>query len=136
MTPKKKATEDVHAVEGDEAPSGPTIINESPASEPERLDPPVVTVPKHSLDDAPVNSKIVKTLDGAWLATPTGVVQLKKTDMASRLPDGARIQKIAENRYRATQLSPAEQKPDFDTLTAYEAIQRFVPHFHGGDAIR
>lgn len=127
----------IHAVEGDESdePTAPTIINT-----PEPIPSPATAERRHQLDDAPIHSKIVKTLDGAWLARPddqNGPLLLPKTDIASRLPDGARIQKMAEGKFRGQQLSPAGgPRPDLLALTAMEAIRGFVPHFHDGEAVR
>lgn len=94
---------------------------------------PLVTE-QHPLEQAPVNSKIVVTPDGAWLAatgTSDGrLVKLPKSDPASRLPPGARIQKQGAHRYVATQLNPAEDHPDTVHETALLAITTFNSHFH------
>lgn len=84
----------------------------------------------HPLDAAPVNSKIVKTLDGAWLATPAGVTLLPKDDPAWFLPNGAKIQKRPDGLLVATQLSASLKKPDLIASSTLGAIKRFNPHFH------
>lgn len=85
----------------------------------------------HPLDVAPVNSKVVRTLEGAWLARPdTGVSRLREPDPAVKLPNGARIQKRGDGKFVATQLSAAIRKPDLVTSSAGEAMQRFNPYFH------
>lgn len=84
----------------------------------------------HALDEAPVNSKIVRTRESAVLATPERVVDLPKTDPASRLPEGARIAKRSEHRYEAEQLNAGVTLPMLVTTTAAEAIAGFVQHFH------
>lgn len=94
---------------------------------------------RHALDLAPINSKIVVVKrEGesgmiAVLATPDGAHPLPKGDPAHRLPDGARIRKIAEGSFIAEQLSPAVDHPRLETVTASDAIGRFVDHFHPRD---
>jgi hypothetical protein len=86
--------------------------------------------PLHALDLAPVNSKIVATLGGAVLATPERVELLPPGDPAHRLPEGAKIQKVAEHVYRASELRSfyGHDAKDYETATA--AIQDFLTHFH------
>lgn len=86
----------------------------------------------HALDLAPLNSKIVVTEDGALLAGSNGVSLLPKHDPASKLPRGARIQKLGTDRFVAVQLSATVTVADLETTTAAEAIRRFLPHFHPG----
>ncbi len=92
----------------------------------------------HVLDYAPVGSKLVGTDQGVVFASPEGgdgrgaEILLPKTDLAGRLPAGARIQKLADGAYRSVQLDAGrEDKPALITATAYEAIVQFVPYFHG-----
>ncbi len=67
-----------------------------------------------------------------WLASAGSEIMLPKTDLAGRLPAGARIQKIKEGAYRGVQLdSGRDDKPALITATAYENIVQFVPYFHG-----
>lgn len=84
----------------------------------------------HALDNAPINSKLVGTDHGTAFATPDRVVLLPKTDLAGRLPAGARIQKRGEGQFVATQLDPAIAYPDVTYPTASAAITDFIPHFH------
>lgn len=56
--------------------------------------------PVHELDLSPVNSKIVVTEDGAYLATPDGVTKCPSDSIEARLPQGTKINKLAENQYR------------------------------------
>jgi hypothetical protein len=94
--------------------------------------------PTHALDEAPIGSKLVGTDQGVVFARPDGgegrggETLLPKTDVAGKLPAGARIQKIGEGVYRGVQLdSGREDKPALITATALECIQQFVPYFHG-----
>jgi hypothetical protein len=95
-------------------------------------------IPTHELDWAPIGSKLVGTDQGVVFARPDGgqgrggETLLPKTDVAGKLPAGARIQKIGEGVYRGVQLdSGREDKPALITATALECIQQFVPYFHG-----
>lgn len=122
-------------LEGDDA------IEEADAMVP-ALEPETVVVsppqpaPRHALDDAPINSKIVvvklhgNTGNAAVLATPDGAHQLPEGDPAHLLPDGARIRKVADDVFIAEQLSPVEDRPRLETASAGEAIARFIDHFH------
>lgn len=105
------------------APPGPEVpaAVELPPSNPEG---------PHALDLAPVNSKVVVTEEGAFLAGPDGVNKLPKKDAANKLPVGARIQKKAELLYRSEQLSPAEDHDPQVYESAREAIQNFINDFH------
>lgn len=108
----------------------------------ERVGPPVVhdavdAVPAtksalelHALDSAKVNSKIVVTRDAAVLATPDGLIELPVGDPARKLREGARIQKMAEGVFVATQLNATEICPDKTYPTAAQAIEDFPHHFH------
>lgn len=89
----------------------------------------------HALDLAPDNSKIVVVLlDGkshAVIAGPEGAKELPVGDIAHRLPEGARIQKLPDRQgFRATQLSAVEDHPDRTYATAGAAIAGFLEHFH------
>lgn len=84
----------------------------------------------HALDLAEVNSKIVVTEEGAFLATPAGVTLLEKSDPASRLPRDARIRKVGDGEFLSTQMSATEVYPDRTDTTALGAIRAFVEHFH------
>jgi hypothetical protein len=91
----------------------------------------------HQLDLEPINSKIVVTQapadkpGGAFLATPTGARRLPDNDPAHKLPVGARIRKLAEEKYVGEQLSPSDPREQLICTTAAECIARFVEHFHG-----
>jgi len=61
--------------------------------------------PAHELDFSPVNSKIVVTEDGAYLATPDGITKQHPDSIEARLPLGTKIHKLAEDQYRG-QLPP------------------------------
>jgi hypothetical protein len=90
------------------------------------------TLGPHSLDSAPVNSKLVGTDQGVVFATPAGARILPKDDPASKLPDGAKITKVAEGRFEGWQLSPAIDCSLLVGATAMEVISGFVEHFHNG----
>lgn len=132
----------VPAVEGAEfdMPEAPALktdaeyLEEAKAVVADLLDQPFSDGP-HALDSAPVNSKIVVVrLDGknkAVLAMPSGTITLPVGDAAARLPEGARIAKVADGKFVSTQLSPAIDCPPLHTKTAIEAIVQFIPHFHG-----
>lgn len=88
----------------------------------------------HALDLAPPNSKIVRTLEGAMLATPDGVSLLPPGDPAHKLPEGARISKFEHAdgvRYQSVQLGAAGYEPIWDA-DASTAIEMFVARFHHG----
>lgn len=88
----------------------------------------------HALDDAPNGSKIVRTLEGAMLATPHGVTLLPPGDPAHKLPEGARISKFEHAdgvRYQSVQLGAAGYEPVWDD-SASTAIEMFVARFHLG----
>lgn len=129
---------EVHAIEGDEAPNPPTIINAPPplaiSDELDAVAPPTAPQPLHALDTAPPNSKVVVVLldstRKAVLATPDGVEPLSPDDPASKLPEGAVIQKVAEGKFISIQLNPSVDYPPLGTETAGEAIAAFVPYFH------
>lgn len=91
-------------------------------------------LPPHALDSAPLNSKIVVVLlDGkshAVLAGPDGAKELPKGDPAHRLPEGARIRKVAEREFLAEQMSPAEDHAPITRESTQRAIADFIPHFH------
>jgi len=95
--------------------------------------------PGHALDVVPVHSKIVVVIADmekfAVLSTPTGANRLPPGDPAHGLPEGARIMKVAEGKFRATQLSPAIEQPVLETNTAIAAIRGFIPHFHGTETV-
>ena len=55
--------------------------------------------PVHELDLSPVNSKIVITEDGAYLATPDGVTKLGADSIEARLPLGTKIHKLTDQQY-------------------------------------
>jgi hypothetical protein len=105
--------------------------------EPETPEVVEATVALHELDEAPIGSKLVSTEQGVVLARPDGGEgkgserMLPRSDLAGRLPTGARIQKIGDGVYRAVQLDATVDHPALITATAIEAIQQFVPHFHG-----
>lgn len=88
----------------------------------------------HALDLADINAKIVVILEDnvpvAMMAAPSGVDRLPDGDIAHRLPAGARIQKIAADRFEAIQLGATVQQPLLVTASATEAIAQFVAHFH------
>lgn len=88
----------------------------------------------HALDAAPINSKIMVVLlagkSHAVLGTPDGAKELPPGDPAHRLPEGARIRKLAEREYLAEQVSPVEDHPPITRTSASRAIADFVPHFH------
>lgn len=92
-----------------------------------------------ALDSAPVNSKIVVVIVAGKrvpvLMTPDGEKAVTVDDLSYMLPEGARIRKVKENLFVATQLSPAEDHLDLKTVTAREAILEFNFHFHdvGGE---
>jgi hypothetical protein len=121
MTPKQPKVEDPNDVTPE-----PPIKAEAPKFEPLR----------HVLDDAPPMSKIVRTLDGAWLATTEGTSALGATDLFRKLPPGAKITKTGPESFVAVQLNPAISHPDLHTKSAMDAILRFVPYFHGGEAVK
>lgn len=114
----------------------PLVPGSVPAPPPEPPSIPPNTL--HALDHAPKNSKIVVILNQethkpeAMLATPDGVTRLPDFDPAHKLPEGARIQKIGDGRFVATQLSATVIVPDLETPTAALAIVQFIPHFHNG----
>ena len=56
--------------------------------------------PVHELDLCPVNSKIVVTEDGAYLATPDGVTKRPSDSIEARLPLGSKVNKTADGQYR------------------------------------
>jgi hypothetical protein len=89
-----------------------------------------VPVALHELDACPIGSKLVGTEQGTVLATPEWEKLLPRTDLAGRLPTGARIQKISDAAYRSVQLDPAQDRPALITATAYDAVTQFVAHFH------
>lgn len=88
----------------------------------------------HALDRVVVGSKVVVVKgDGAQfavLAGPDGATTLPAGDPAHKLPEGARIRKVADDRFESEQLSPAEDHPMLVTATAHEAVAGFVAHFH------
>lgn len=88
----------------------------------------------HALDIADINSKIVVILEDnvpvAMMAAPSGVERLPDGDIAHKLPAGARIQKLAADRFEAVQLGATVVQPLLVTATATEAIAQFVKHFH------
>ncbi len=108
-----------------EAPPAPAVVGAPPAEPPTRRG--------HMLDFAGVPSKIVVTTEGAVLVTPEGITLLPKSDVASRLPVGARIEKRSAECYRSTQLNAAVTRPDTTHRTAIDAIEAFIPHFHRRD---
>ena len=110
-----------------------TAVDAAPPVE-AAMEPVAAAVPDslHALDAAPVNSKLVKTDEGAFLATPDSVTRLPDGDPAHKLPEGAKILKRAADAYWSIQLSPAEDRPVLVTTTAMDAIAQFIPHFHEG----
>lgn len=94
------------------------------------LAPPPPMPIRHALDDAPINSKIVKLKEGAILGGPSGNRLLPSGDPAHGLPVGAKIFKLAEGRYIAEQLDAVEYHPEFETDSASSAIAQFIAHFH------
>lgn len=125
---RPKARETVTVLESE---MGAVGLTESPAvpleAPPEPEQPPAVQL--HPLDLAPVNSKIVVTTEGPWLAQPDGAALLEGPDPARRLPVGAKIIKV-ENGYLSTQLSPAQPSEPRFYKSALEAIQNFVEDHH------
>ena len=94
------------------------------------------TGPIHQLDLEPVGSKIVVVSGGdeqggAFIGGPAGTKRLPDDDVAQKLPIGARIRKVAEDRYVGEQLSPAEERKPLVRATAADVIAAFVVHFHG-----
>jgi hypothetical protein len=88
----------------------------------------------HAIDLAPINSKIVVILEQnvprAMIATPSGVETLPEGDIAHKLPAGARIQKLAADRFEAMQLGATVVQPLLVTASGTEAIAAFIGHFH------
>lgn len=117
-------------VQGDDLTEPPI---EAPAAPPEPEQPPAPP-PGHALDLAPVNSKIVVTVEGAFLAGPDGPVALEKTDPANRLPVGAKIIKTRDGfgivAYVSTQLSPVQHSEPGVYPSTLQAIKAFVEHHH------
>lgn len=118
---------------------------------------PTVPTPRHALDDAPVNSKVINTGKQAWIATPDDPTQPEDTieamydrgfaprnptkllppgDLAHKLPNGAKITKTGPESYVAVQLDHTIGVAPLTTTTAMDAILQFVPHFHGGEPVR
>lgn len=90
----------------------------------------------HALDLEPVNSKVVVILDQnkpkALLATPAMLEPkvLPEGDPAHKLPEGARIRKVEEEKYIGEQLNAVEMRPPLVRDTAAAVISEFVKHFH------
>lgn len=84
----------------------------------------------HAMDFAPVHSKLVKTSEGAVMVTPADTGKyLPKGDIAHGLPTGAKIEKIAAESYRSSQLDAQFDIPPTLHTTAIEAIEMFAAHF-------
>jgi hypothetical protein len=115
---------------GEETPFQPLSEPEPEPASPLRRGE-IVTGVFHPLDLADINSKIVMTDQGAVLGTPQGATLLPMGDPAHLLPVGARIRKLAEDKFVGEQLSPAKERPVLECISALEAIEKFVPHFHG-----
>jgi len=97
---------------------------------------PVVYVRPCGLEGAPVGSKVV-ILDSPGgekiptMTTPQGEHMLALNDLAFTLPVGAKVRKVVEGRFEAIQLNHQRPTPPLVTLTAREAMEGFVKHFHG-----
>lgn len=117
------------------SPKPPKVEDPNDAP-PAKAEPPKFEPLKHVLDDAPPMSKLVRTLDGAWIATTEGTSALGATDLFRKLPPGAKITKTGPDAFVAIQLNPAEDHPPLHTKSTMDAIYRFVPHFHGGEAVK
>jgi hypothetical protein len=118
----------------DEANMSPLVEDALNAYRDEHIAPFAEAGLPHALDLADINSKIVVILEDnkplAMLATPSGIDVLPEGDVAHKLPAGARIQKLARDRFEATQLGATVVQPLLVTATATEAIGMFIKHFH------
>jgi len=91
--------------------------------------------PPCALDDAPINSRIVRL---QWpgspifseLTTPNGSMALDD-DLSNSLPLGADIQRTGPTTFVAIQRDPVEDHPPLVCETAEACIRAFKRHFHG-----
>lgn len=87
--------------------------------------------PQHALESAPVNSKLVVTVEGAVLVSPDSgePLVLVRPDPAAKLPVGAKITKVqsseGETLYMAVLLNC--ERPESPTVhdSVLEAIENF-----------
>lgn len=135
-----EATSTNQQLEGEVVPKGaPTVVAELPKIPTLPLIDelkPVVVVKPCGLEGAPVGSKVVITDTPGGekipvMTTPQGEHMLALNDIAYGLPVGAKVRKVVEGRYEAIQLNHQRNTPPLVTLTAREAMERFVAHFHG-----
>lgn len=107
-----------------------------PLEAPEKPEQAPMRVSGHPLEDAPLNSKVVVTADGAILSPTNGDLELlDKKDPASRLPVGAKIVKAqtadGDTVYLAMELNclVAEEPSVHDS--ALDAILKYPDlHYH------
>lgn len=122
------ANEDVSAVEGDDMTSNDPVVEEAleAAGIETPAPPPADPLPRHALDDAPVNSKIIvlKKPDSAILATPEKTARLPDGDPAHRLPEGVKIFKRSECLYDVSQIAITGDKVLFTADSALSAIEQ------------
>lgn len=111
-------------------------VNDLPVLPPIDETKPVVVMKPCELEDEAVGAKLVVLSNSEGVKCPTitanrGQWTVLHGDLAFTLPVGAKIRKVAEGKFEAIQLNHQRPQAPLICATAREAMERFVPYFHG-----